>query len=120
MSEQATQVDVGAKGRRSQRVLVNVPVIVHGETANNISFREETQTLVVNAHGGLVTLATNVKLGQKLVLKNKATVEEQECHVVFLGSKQDEKTQVGIEFVRPAPQFWRIMFPPDDWKLVAS
>ena len=25
------------------------------------------------------------------------------------------KSEVGVEFLKPAPKFWRISFPPDDW-----
>jgi hypothetical protein len=97
---------------------VSLPLIVHGHTPNQISFREETHTLVVNSHGGLISLSTNVKQGQKLILKNKTTQEEQGCRVVFVGPKQGEKNQVGVDFLRPAPEFWHIAFPPDDWKPV--
>jgi hypothetical protein len=37
--------------------------------------------------------------------------------VVDAGSKSDGKTEVGIEFLEPAPRFWHIAFPPEDWNL---
>ena len=37
------------------------------------------------------------------MLRNVATREEQECHVVFLGAMHDGKSEVGIEFKRLAP-----------------
>jgi hypothetical protein len=39
----------------------------------------------------------------------------QACKVVYLGSTESGKVQVGVEFLQPAPQFWRIVFPPEDW-----
>lgn len=106
--------------RRSQRVLVQVPLTVYGLDAENQSFREDAHTQVVNAHGALITLAANVRHGKKLVLMHKGTREEQEGRIVFLGPKEGGKTQVGIEFTRPAPHFWRIDFPPTDWKPVGE
>jgi hypothetical protein len=35
--------------------------------------------------------------------------------VVYLGTSQAGKTQMGIEFSQPSTRFWQIDFPPDDW-----
>jgi hypothetical protein len=35
--------------------------------------------------------------------------------VVRTNPDADGKTEVAVEFLRPAPEFWRIAFPPDDW-----
>jgi hypothetical protein len=68
--------------------------------------------LAVNAHGGLVALATKVEPGQSLLLVNEATEEEQSCRVVYVGSEADGKTKVGLAFVHTAPNFWQVYFPP--------
>lgn len=101
--------------RRSMRVLLSVPIIVSGKTANNQDFNEETRTLVVNAHGALIALAAQVAAQQTVTLSNKATQQSIDCRVVHLGSAQGGKTQVGLEFVKPSGKFWQIDFPPDDW-----
>ena len=110
------EIAQGSNRRRSQRVLLNMPIVVHGQGDDKKPFREETQTLVVNAHGALVTLATKVRQGSKVALVNKASEEEQECRVVYLGPRINGKPEVGLEFLRPAPHFWHIAFPPEDWK----
>ena len=101
--------------RRSCRVLVQIPVQVKSDPAAKRSFEEDTLTLVVNAHGALVTLSSPVQQGQTLRLKNKISTDEQACKVVYLGPAQDGKVQVGIEFTTPTPHFWHIVFPPEDW-----
>jgi hypothetical protein len=101
--------------RRSMRVLLSVPILVSGKTANNEDFNEETRTLVVNAHGALVALGAQVVAQQTVTLSNKATQQSTDCRVVHLGSAQGGKTQVGLEFVKPSGKFWQIDFPPDDW-----
>jgi hypothetical protein len=101
--------------RRSQRVLMQVPVKLRGSDAQGASFEEETETLAINAHGALVLLQARVTSGAKIQLKHTRTSEEQECHVVFLGPVRGNKAEIGLEFSAPRPQFWRVAFPPEDW-----
>ncbi|HJZ63639.1 MAG TPA: PilZ domain-containing protein [Candidatus Acidoferrum sp.] len=101
--------------RRSQRVLMQVPVRLRGANAQGTSFEEETETLAISAHGALVLLQTRLTSGTKIQLQHKKTLEEQECHVVFLGPVRGNKAEIGLEFSAPRPQFWRVAFPPEDW-----
>ena len=101
--------------RRSMRVLLSVPILVSGKTAKNQDFKEETRTLVVNAHGALIALEAQVVAQQNVTLSNKSTQQSIECRVVHIGSAQGGKTQVGMEFIKPSGKFWQIDFPPDDW-----
>ena len=101
--------------RRSQRVCLRLPILVLRERPGNNVAQEETQTLIVNAHGALIQLALTVEMGQLLGIKNRQTMEQLVCRVVHLGSDQLGKKEVGIEFESPSPRFWRITFPPADW-----
>jgi len=97
-------------------VVISIAVTVSSEGGPGFAvFQEETQTLVVNAHGCMIALAAKVGKGQTLQLKSRATKEEQTCNVVYLGPTSGGKTQVGVEFTSKAPDFWRIAFPPEDW-----
>jgi len=105
-----------ATSRRSQRVILSLAVTVRTEGGpTDASFEEETRTLVVNLHGALIVLAGKVAKGQTLRLTNRATRAEQVCRVANLGSASEGKTQIGVEFLKPAPDFWRISFPPENW-----
>jgi hypothetical protein len=101
--------------RRSMRVLLSVPIQVTGTDRKNRPFDEETRTLVVNAHGALISLAAAVIAGQQITVGNQATQQTSDCRVVYLGSAASGKIQMGIEFLKPSPKFWQIDFPPDDW-----
>jgi hypothetical protein len=103
-----------ANRRRSQRVMLSVPVTLSGKTADG-PFSEDTQTMVINAHGALVGLKAKVSEGQTLRIKTRISPEELECHVIWVGPAAEGKTQCGVEFTRPAPNFWRVSFPPADW-----
>lgn len=102
--------------RRSLRVMLSVTVIVRANNPDGKAFEEETKTLVVNAHGALIHLRSEVKANQKVVLIHKGTQEEQSCRIVYVGATmQGGKAQVGIEFDKASPEFWQISFQPDDW-----
>jgi hypothetical protein len=101
--------------RRSQRIFMSVHVRVRGTDVNGKTFEEQTETVAVNAHGALVLLDIPVEVGQSLSLWHRSTREEVDSGVVFVGTKQAGKTQIGIQFLNPSPRFWRVAFPPDDW-----
>lgn len=105
-----------AGARRSERVLVDVPVVVYGETSARRAFREETFTVTVNAHGALMMLEAKVSLGQRLRLANSANKHERECRVAYTGSDHAGLAQVAIEFTQPAPEFWALPSPPASWR----
>ncbi len=102
--------------RRSQRVLLRIPIQVIGRGPDKQPVSELTQTAVVNAHGALIYLSLKVTVGQAIILKNPETSEEQLCRVARADPAPDGRIEVGIEFVKPAPNFWRVAFPPSDWE----
>ena len=101
--------------RRSQRVMLKVSVVVLAHGADNKRVSEETRTVTVNAHGAMILLGMKVSIGQILMLRHSATGEEASCRVVYLSPHQAEKREVGVDFMKPSPGFWRISFPPPDW-----
>jgi len=107
--------------RRSMRVMLSVTIAVRGKNRDGKSFfDEETTTLVVNAHGALILLGSEVVANQKLAITHKRTQQGEGCRVVYVGEKQGQKKQVAIEFDTPAPKFWGISFPPVDWNAPAD
>jgi len=108
-----------ANRRRSQRVILSVPVTVSGNAAKG-AFTESTKTLVVNAHGALITLAAKISQAQQLELTSVTNPEKQVCKVVYIGPTVQGQTQVGVEFIKPAPHFWHVAFPPENWTPVAD
>jgi hypothetical protein len=102
--------------RRSARVLMDVPVVIRGEYADKRSFREETFTVTVSAHGALVMLAASVALGQKIVVINPSNSVEREGRIAYRGPLHAGLSQVAVEFTQPSPEFWPLDLPPADWK----
>jgi hypothetical protein len=103
------------KERRSSRVFSRIPVRATGKDVEGRKFRENSQTIVVNAHGALIYLQPMLEIGAELTLINPVTEEEQECRVVYLGDASEKGTRVGVEFLSPSPHFWGVEFAPEDW-----
>jgi hypothetical protein len=101
--------------RRSLRLWMSIQVCVSGKNIDGENFSEDTETTVVNAHGGLLFLYQPVKIRADIVLTNRVTNEEQACRVVSLRKASDKGMHVGIEFLLPSPHFWGLEFPPDNW-----
>ncbi len=101
--------------RRSQRLLLRIPVVVAGQRADGKNFVEQASTEVVNAHGALILMSEPMAKEQLLRMKHVKSGDEEPCKVVAIGQKVGGKTEIGVEFLKPSPRFWRIAFPPDDW-----
>ena len=101
--------------RRSARVLLDVPLLIWGESPEQPVFREETFTVTVSAHGALVMLAAKVFLRQRVVLRKLTDTIEIRGKIAYVGMPYAGLTQVGIELDRPSPEFWPVHEPPPDW-----
>jgi hypothetical protein len=104
--------------RRSQRLRLAFEIVVTARRENGKASSEETKTLVISSRGALLLLRTGVAIGEVLTIRNVRTQEELSCRVSDLeSSSQLGMMQVGIEFIKDAPSFWRVSFPPGDWTL---
>lgn len=97
--------------RRSQRVLVRIPVTLHfviqGKAASVAA-----QTVSVNDHGALLICARDLPAGTRLDLENNRTRQQQPCRVSRHPREVPEGFELPVEFEQPAPGFWHISFPP--------
>ena len=101
--------------RRSQRVLMKVPVRVGLHASSSAVSEEETFTLAVSAHGALIAVSAPMYRGQRLTLSNPQTKDSLECVVAHIDKFPDEQVKIGVEFLLPNPTFWHVAFPPKDW-----
>ena len=109
-----TAVDRSTEKRRSRRVQITMPVTIRGKSGTE-TFEEKSVTAAVSAHGCMLHLSTTLGRGEQVTIINVVTSDEQVCTVTFLGQSDSGKAEVGLEFLKPCPQFWRMHFPPDDW-----
>ncbi len=101
--------------RRTPAVAIDMPVEVVGKTLHGELFRREARTTDVNAHGAHLILVTTTEIEPAILLINKKTGTEAQCHLLYQKKMMGGKYELGIEFVAPQPRFWGIAFPPEDW-----
>jgi PilZ domain-containing protein len=106
---------LAANRRRSQRVLMKIPVRVASHPGAALRFEEVTHTVAISAHGASILVATPIERGQRFALSNLKTKATLECIVVHVERVAGERAQAGVEFMLPNPTFWRVAFPPKDW-----
>jgi hypothetical protein len=108
-------MDATTTRRRSQRLFLQVRVLVEGTAPDSSPFSEETHTIVINAHGALVEMGMALEPGQMVTLRNVRTTENAQCKIKLVTPAGSGKFSTALEFSIPNPDFWRISFPPDDW-----
>ena len=106
---------LAANRRRSQRVLMRIPVRISSQAGAAVFLEEDTHTLAISAHGALLVVAAPVYRGQRFTLSNIQTKAALECIVAHVDKAPGEQTRVGVEFMMPNQTFWRVAFPPKDW-----
>jgi len=73
-------------------------------------------TLSVNPRGALVVIQQNLPLETRVVLEHSGTRERVACKVVRAPREMPEGFHTPLEFDGPAPDFWKVAFPPTDWR----
>jgi hypothetical protein len=109
-----------ASRRRSERVLVQIRLIVETRLENAVQVTMDAFTLVVNAHGGILEISQKLPQGHRIFLVNTGTGARAACHVVSVRRSQEDGFAVAFEFEQPSPDFWPIHFPPRDWQMVGA
>ena len=109
----ATTPSAKALGRRrSDRVLIKIPIEVSGEDVEGNSFKELAHTMVINRNGASFVFPKAIMPGQEIMVKNVQTA--QSCRFRACRGSKDLPgglREWAIECLDPAPNFWRISFP---------
>ena len=105
----------GEERRRSQRVLLRVRAVVH-MLWQGVSSSFEVSTVNVNVHGALVVMKQGLPVGTRMILEHAGTKERIACRVVRPARETPDGFHTALEFDLPAPGFWKIAFPPVNWR----
>ena len=101
--------------RRSQRVMLQVAVLVRADMFEGRCLQAQAFTLIVNAHGGLLESSLKLACNQKITLINPQSGKTVDCSVVRVERPSEGNYTIAFEFDQRSPQFWPITFPPEDW-----
>ena len=111
------QVLPGEERRRSQRVMIRVPVTLSFTVAGKKVMVDAT-TVSVNDHGAMLSCTRPISPDVNLEIINGRTDEKQACRVTRAPVESPDGYLIPIEFIAPCPGYWRISFPPTNWKAV--
>jgi len=105
-----------AARRRSERILQRIPIEVSGGTASGSPFVERTNTIMIGAFGGSISLSHEVLPNEIVRIRNLASGSEEDFRVVrLINAVFGTHREYGVESLNPQSQIWGIKFaaPPD-------
>ena len=105
----------GEERRRSQRVIIRVPVTLL-VTQNGQPLKISAHTVAVNIHGAMVVCPRTLDADTTLEVVNGRTDEKIGSRVTRASRESPEGYLIPVEFTSPSPNFWQISFPPSNWK----
>jgi hypothetical protein len=105
----------GIDRRRTQRVMIRIGVTLY-TTIQGEKRHLKVFTSDVNVHGALLLCPQAFALGAKFEMEHNVTREMQVCRVVRPPKPVGSEFLVPVQFEKSAPDFWKISFPPADWK----
>jgi hypothetical protein len=105
----------GEERRRSQRVVIRVPVTLHA-SENGQPVKASADTVAVNIHGAMVVCKRSFEAETMMELVNERTGQKIGARVTRAPRESAEGFLVPLEFVTASPNFWQISFPPTNWK----
>ena len=76
----------------------------------------DASTVSVHPQGALMVLKESLPAETRFILEHRGTRERVACRVTRAGKEMPEGFHVPVEFDAPAPGFWKIDFPPADWR----
>ena len=111
MAIQETKRQSGEK-RRSDRLMLTVPLRVQGHDSQGEEFSEEARTLTLNRHGACISIVRPLMPGQTIRITNLVSRREAHFRIVGPVSPRTEKGgEWGVECM-DQKDIWGIQFPP--------
>lgn len=103
----------GGEKRRSQRVLLVIPVEVNWVESNGKNRQASAKTEIVSAHGALLRMTSPLAVGTEVELRHPITGLTSRARVVSLHTAgQEGQAGVGMELEVPSQVFWGVTIPP--------
>lgn len=92
--------------RRSERVMLELNLLVRLETSQGRPLQTHAFTVIVNANGGQLRSPFRMAADQKITLVNPGTGKAVECRVVGVVDTAEGDYLVSFAFGQPDPSFW--------------
>jgi len=98
--------------RRSDRIAIELRIVVSGTDAIGHTFMEEAQTLVITRHGAKIALNRKLVPDLELCVRCLGSGREADVRVVGQIGEGPEGQYYGVEIIDPDIDLWGIEFPP--------
>jgi hypothetical protein len=99
--------------RRSDRLLLTIPLRVEGTDARGREFESEARTIIINRHGARIQLKHLLKAGQVVCLVNLVNQRIADFRVVGPTEPYSDKGgEYAVATLSPELNIWGIQFPP--------
>jgi len=105
----------GEERRRSQRVIIRVPVTLELTKSGQV-IKIPAHTVAVNVHGAMVLCTRSLDCGATIQIVNERTNQRANARVTRTPRDSAEGFLIPLEFDKPYPMYWQISFPPSNWK----
>jgi hypothetical protein len=103
----------GHERRKTERIMLAIPIRVLSFGGSGGSFAEDTQTIQLNRVGARIALTHRVMPGDSLRVINLQNFAEAEFRVVGPARLDHGRvTEWGVECTEPDRNIWNIQFPP--------
>lgn len=100
--------------RRSDRLLLRVPIKIFGKTKDGRQTQEEAEVVIVSRHGALVRSASPFEKGTTIELLNKYARKQAPFRVIWCSDHPvSDRWDVGVETAVHAEDFWGVQFPTE-------
>ena len=98
--------------RRSDRVLLRIPVTLYGLNKENQHVTVDAETADISRGGALINAPSAFRLGTILEVTSKYTKQCEKFRVIWMSEHQKHgQFEIGIEMLTPREDFWGITFP---------
>lgn len=98
--------------RRSERVLIRVPVRINGITRQGRHVAEKGEAVIISRHGALLKTGNDLQPGTEVDLENPTTHETAKFRVVWASDRPaDGRWDIGLEFAAGNANLWGIGLP---------
>lgn len=97
--------------RRSERVPLELDLLVRLEASKGRPLQTHAFTVVVNANGGQLRSPFRMAADQRITLVNPGTGKEADCRVVGVVNTPEGEYLISFAFGQPDPLFWPMSDP---------
>jgi len=98
--------------RRSERVMIELPIVVTGADCMGDTFLEQSHTAIVGRHGAKIVLQRKLGPDQEINIRCHATGREADARVVGqIGTSPEGAFYYGVSLLDPSIDLWGIEFP---------